>query len=210
MLPLHSHAGLGGGAQVLHFAIVALGILGLVALLTPHVLVAREHATPRAPEQRAARQALVPLAVVSSTAAAGVHAAVAPEHFRESLLPGWFFVGLTLLQLVWAVAVATADGRLVLRAGAAGNLAVIGLWVVTRTLGLPFGLLGAPEPVGPWDLACAGWELVVVCTCLAMLRSPRPRSARLVSWRLWHPALPTYVAASVLVLVGLSLSGAGA
>jgi hypothetical protein len=31
-----------------------------------------------------------------------------------------------------------------------------------------------------------------------------------VSWRSWHPALPTYVASSALLLVATSLSGAGA
>ena len=39
---------------------------------------------------------LLPLAVVSSTAAAGVHAAMGPLHFREATLFGLFFAGAAL------------------------------------------------------------------------------------------------------------------
>jgi hypothetical protein len=62
--------------------------------------------------------------------------------------------------------------------------------------------------VGAWDLAGTGWELVVVVTCVGVLRSRDHLPERLVSWRSWHPALPTYVAASAFLLVALSLSGA--
>jgi hypothetical protein len=158
----------------------------------------------------AAQRVLLPLAVVSSAAAAGVHAAVAPEHLRESALFGVFFLGSALLQLLWSGLVSVDTSRPLLVAGAVGNLAVIGLWAVTRTLGLPFGLLPAPEAIGPWDLACGVWELVVVCTCIAVLQSRDPLPTRLPDWRHWHPALPTYVAASVLLLIALSFSGAGA
>ena len=71
--------------------------------------------------------------------------------------------------------------RALLVAGAVGNIAVIGLWAITRTLGLPFGLLPEPEAVGPWDVACGGWELIVACSCIALLQSrdplPDPRSS---------------------------------
>lgn len=67
-----------------------------------------------------------------------------------------------------------------------------------------------PEPVGPWDLACAGWELVVAGTCIAALEARDATRGHLMSWRFWHPALPTYVAGSALLPVALSLSGAGA
>jgi hypothetical protein len=238
MLAMHAHAGFGGGAHVIHLAIVGVGILGLVALLTPHFLAAPhtadEHETRvralrtaldthgpaasssrdgrllRAPALTSAQRVLLPLAAVSSAAAAGAHAAVAPQHFRESLLFGAFFVGVALAQLAWAGATAVRSDRALLVVGAAGNLAVIGLWVVTRTVGLPFGLLTRPEPVGPWDLACAGWELVVAGACIAALEARDATRGRLVSWRFWHPALPTYVAASALLLVALSQSGAGA
>jgi hypothetical protein len=250
MLVMHAHGGFAMGAHGIHYAVVGVGILGLVALLSPQFLAetraprdehearvralrstmarsglaadnlpataldpiqvaTQEIRLSRAPVLTAAQRVLLPLAVVSSAAAAGVHAAVGPEHFRESALFGLFFAASALAQLVWSAAVAVHASRLLLMWGALGNLSVIGLWAVTRTIGLPFGLLPAPEALGPWDVACAAWELVVVCGCIAMLQSRDPLPTRLVNWRHWHPALPTYVAASVLLLVALALSGAG-
>jgi len=164
----------------------------------------------REPVLTTAQRVLLPLAVVSSAAAAGVHAAVGPQHFREATLFGLFFASSALLQLAWAGAVAVACSRWLLTAGALGNVAVLVLWAVTRTVGLPLGLLPEPEAVGSWDLACAGWELIVVCGCVALLRSRHPLPTGLVEWRRWHPGVRWYVAASLLLLVGLSLSGAGA
>jgi hypothetical protein len=256
MFAMHAHGDLAMGAHAIHYGIVGVGVLGLVALLTPQFLAAEDNppddherrvhalrsalAQPdqtssglaavnrsatdldptrvatqeswlhRAPALTAAERVLLPLAVVSSVAAAGVHAAVAPEHAAESALFGVFFWASALLQLVWAGAVAMQSSRRLLLVGATGNLAVIGLWAITRTLGLPFGLLPGPEAVGPWDVACAAWELVIVFCCIATLQSRDRLPRRLVGWRHWHPALPTYVAGSLLLLVALSFSGAGA
>ncbi len=227
----------------IHYLVVGVGVLGLVALLSPRLLAPPtapldEHearvaalrsslagsdlhglaagnptaiapAARRVPALTTAQRTLLPLAVVSSAAAAGVHAALGPAHLRESVLFGAFFASCALLQLLWAATAALHVSRQLLVAGAVGNLAVIGLWAITRTLGLPFGLLPEPEAVGPWDLACGAWELVVVCGCIAILESAGPLPTRLVSWRRWHPALPTYVAASTLLLIALSASGAG-
>ena len=75
-----------------------------------------------------------------------------------------FFAGSALLQLVWAGAAARArlppapapGARRQPRASSRSGRS-------PAPLGLPFGLLPEPEAVGPWDLACAGWELVVAC-----------------------------------------------
>lgn len=164
----------------------------------------------REPVLTTAQRVLLPLAVVSSAAAAGVHAAVGPPHFREATLFGLFFAISALLQLAWAGVVAVACSRWLLMAGTLGNVTVLVLWAITRTTGLPFGLLPEPEPVGPWDLACAGWELLVVGACIALLQSRSPLPTRLVEWHRWHPGLRCFVAGSLLLLIGLSLSGAGA
>lgn len=251
MLVLHAHGGLGLAAHGIHYAIVAVGVLGLVALLaprflaTPHAprdeheqrvlalrsslthpglamgnpsatshdptLVATQEARlPRAPVLTAAERGWLPLAVVSSTAAAGVHAAMAPEHFRETTLFGLFFAACALAQLVWAGAVAAHATRPLLVVGVVGNLLVLTLWAVTRTLGLPFGLMPGPEAVGTWDLACVAWQVVVVVSTVTVLQGRDPLPTRVGDWRLWHAALPSYVAGSVLLLVALSLSGGGA
>jgi hypothetical protein len=232
-------------AHGIHYAIVGVGVVGLVALLAPGFLA--HPSTPRdehdarvralrtaidtdalttsfqlarttvakrqAPVLTTTQRMLLPLAVVSSAAAAGVHAAAGPAHFREATLFGLFFAGSALLQLVWAGAVAVRASRPLLVAGVVGNLAVVALWAVTRTVGLPFGLLPEPEALGPWDLACAGWELAVAGCCVAALRSllrdTPPSPVRLVEWRHWHPGVRLFAGASVAMLVVLSLSGAG-
>lgn len=163
-----------------------------------------------APALTAGERVWLPLAAVSSTAAAGVHAAMTPAHATEGAAYALFFAGTALAQLGWVAALATRTTRRLLHVAVAGNLAVLALWALSRTLGLPFGLLPAPEAVGAWDLACAVWELVVVAGCLAALRGPGPLPARTAGWRLWHPVLPAYAAGSVLLLLALSLAGTGA
>jgi hypothetical protein len=153
------------------------------------------------------RQLIVPLAVVSSAAAAGVHAAVGPAHFREQTLFGLFFAGAALAQVTWSTAVVVRSSRVLLSVGATGNAALIALWLFTRTVGLP-GLLPGPEEVGPWDLACVGWELVVVVACVHAIRVG-DAGARLGPWPAWHRVAHWWALASVLGLGLLSVSGAG-
>ncbi|MXG89738.1 hypothetical protein [Nocardioides flavescens] len=151
---------------------------------------------------------LLPLAVVASAAAAGVHAAAGPAHFREATVFGLFFTAGALAQLAWAGGLALRPTPPLLVAGAVGNLAVVALWATTRTMGLPWGLLPQPEAIGPWDLASVAWELLVVGCCVAALRSGVPQT-RLADAGRWHPGVRWFAVASVLGLVMLSLSGAG-
>jgi hypothetical protein len=143
------------------------------------------------------------LAVGSSVAAAGAHAAVFPHHLEEAWYLGLFFLVVTLAQAAWAglVALDATDAR-VLWAGIAGSLGLIALWITSRTNGLPFGL--GREPVGGWDVACAVWEIVVVGAALAGLRAPVARRARVLG-RL-RPTVWAWVSSSGAALVVLSLT----
>jgi hypothetical protein len=116
------------------------------------------------------------LAVGSSVAAAGAHAAVFPHHLGEAWYLGLFFLVVTLGQAAWATLVLldATDDRLLL-AGIVGSLGLVALWTVSRTTGLPFGL--GREPVGGWDIACAVWELLIVATSVVGLRRPRAQRA---------------------------------
>jgi hypothetical protein len=146
----------------------------------------------------------LPLAVVSTLAAAGVHAAVGPAHFAEGTLVGLFFAGCALVQLAWAGLAMSRPSTRLLVAGLVVNLSVLVLWSMTRTVGLP-GVLAAPEAVGPWDAASAVWELTAALACVVLLsedRRVRPRA-----WSEWHPAAQTWLVASLGVLVLLSVSG---
>ena len=108
------------------------------------------------------------VAVVSSVAAAGVHAAVFPHHLEEAGARRRSSSScVTLAQAAWACLVcldATRD-RLLL-AGIVGNLGLVALWAVSRTVGLPVrsrargrGRLGprVPRP-GSWS----SWPPAVV------------------------------------------------
>ncbi len=106
------------------------------------------------------------VAVGSSVAAAGVHAAVFPHHLDEALVVGIFFLAMTLGQAAWACLVWLEATRDRLVAGILGNLGLVALWGVSRAAGLP-GL--GREAVGGWDLAAVVWELVIVGTCLVGL-----------------------------------------
>jgi hypothetical protein len=163
----------------------------------------------------------VVVAMVSSAAAAGVHAAAGPVHFRVGLLVGAFFVLSALAQLAWTMALLLrGPDRTLLWLGLVGNAAVIALWVVTRTVGLPFstalGLEGV-EPVGSWDVAASAWEAVVVGCCAVVLSGSWNRSGEfargsraVVDMVRWSPASRAWLVGSVVVMVALTLTGAPA
>ena len=104
----------------------------------------------------------VAVAAVASAAAAGVHFAVAPEHFQEWWGFGAFFVASGLAQLVWAACPSNVA------IGICGNAALIALWAISRTSGLPFGPnAGTPEAIGPVDLASVALELSAIVALVA-------------------------------------------
>ena len=127
-----------------------------------------------------------------------------PSHFTEGFLLGLFFAVSSIAQLAWASLALTSGGALLLRAGVLLNLGCVALWAVTRTLGLPFGLIPGPEAVGGWDVATVIWELVVTACCLALLR--RTPNVRAASWDAWTPAPRVWLVVSVVVLAVLSFT----
>jgi hypothetical protein len=163
-------------------------------------------AADRVADEPAAEALLVPVVVVSSLAAAGVHAAVAPQHLTQSLLVGSFFVTCAFAQLGWGALAWRRRTPDVLWAGILGNLGVLSLWLASRTVGVPG--LGGPEPVGPWDLTCALWEVVVVVGCLRLRRRPATDGA--MGRGPLHPFVLFWLVLSVLALGLLSVSGASA
>jgi hypothetical protein len=91
------------------------------------------------PAVRAAR-GLLYSAVVLSLVAALIHLWVTPEHFGEWWGYGTFMLVSFVAQAIYAVALLVRPRwPLLLLAGASGNLAIIGMWVVSRTVGIPWG-----------------------------------------------------------------------
>ena len=119
---------------------------------------------------------------VTSLAGAGIHFAVMGEHFEEYLLFGLFFALLGWFQALWALAVVVSPTRWVLVAGLVVNALVVGVWVVSRTSGLPIGPhAGSPEPAALLDVLSTLLEIgiVVVTTYLLLLnRAPRTSETR--------------------------------
>ena len=125
-----------------------------------------------------ARDGLTGAVVLCSAAAGAIHAAVTPDHFTESAVFGLFFLAVTLGQLVVVVAALHRPSRWLWSAAAAGNAAVLAVWGLSRTAGVPFGPHPwTAEPAGLLDLACAAYEVAIVASCLCLRRNTRPAPA---------------------------------
>ncbi|MGH8968432.1 MAG: hypothetical protein ACRDV1_00635 [Actinomycetes bacterium] len=118
----------------------------------------------------------------ASLGAGLVHLAVTHDHYREWWLFGVFFAVLGGYQVAWAVA-AMARRPAPLPALTVGvNTAVVALWALTRTVGLPFGPGdGAAEAVGRADVLSVVLEVGVVAALVvagAASRTSRPVRTR--------------------------------
>lgn len=81
-----------------------------------------------------------------------------------------FFVALAWFQTLWAILVIASPHRLLLLLGAVGNGAVVALWAVTRTAGIPLGPnAGVPEAAETVDVLSTVLEILVVWGCLFLL-----------------------------------------
>ncbi len=113
---------------------------------------------PTATEARVA-DALAYAAAVLSFGAAGVHFSIIGAHFDEYWVFGVFFVLLTWFQVAWGLGILVRrQTRWMWVLGGAVNLAVVGLYILTRTKGLPIG----PEHWSPENAQFSD----VLCTCL--------------------------------------------
>jgi hypothetical protein len=113
---------------------------------------------------------------LASAGCSVAHAAVGPAHFHEFVAFGVFFVVASVLQAVWALLVIRRADRLLLAIGVAGNAAVLALWAVTRTVGLPFGPeVWRPEAVAAPDVFASLLELTVVVGALWLLHQTEGR-----------------------------------
>ncbi len=119
-------------------------------------------------------------AAALALAAALVHLIVAPDHLREWWGYGAFFLMAAALQVLFGLALVRRPRPWLLLAGIAGHLALISLYVVTRTVGLPpvGPLAGETEPVGALDLLSKSIEIGLVIILSVLLRGAyRSRTA---------------------------------
>lgn len=130
------------------------------------------------------------LAAFLTFAAAALHGAVTQAHFEEWWGYGVFFVVAALAQALYGFflialgppGMPTPPGRspqtwarihrVGYVAGIIGNLAIIALYLVTRTIGIPFAgpEQGSIEPIGMLDIISKVTELALVALLVFMLR----------------------------------------
>lgn len=106
---------------------------------------------------------LLLVAAALASAGAGIGHLSAVRDHGEHLHIAAFFAVLAVTQLAWAAIVASRPTAAWTRVGMAGQLAVVGIWVLSRTVGLPI-VPGAtdPEPVGLADAGTTFLELIAV------------------------------------------------
>jgi hypothetical protein len=130
-----------------------------------------------------------------SLGAAVIHAAFAPSHLQETWSHGAFFIGAAWYQLLLALLLVTRPKKWVYVLGLL-NVVVIAAWVISRTVGAPFGPnSGVAEEVGFPDVLATDLEGFIVLGCLAMLISKAWRKP--ARWT----ALSTAGVASIALLV---------
>ncbi len=110
-------------------------------------------------------------AAALSLAAALIHLWVAPEHFAEWWGYGVFFLVSALAQVLYVPLLLRWPNRMVLLLGVGGNLAIVLLYLLTRTAGIPiFGPeAGEVEGVGFVDVCATTSELGIVAALGALL-----------------------------------------
>ena len=151
------------------------------------------HRTDTPSEAQSLRSYLT-VAQLAAVLAAGIHAAVVPEHLQESLLIGGFFVIVAMGQFGLAAALRRRPSLLVVVGAIWAHVGLIALYVASRTVDLPFlppqhgassvqhlpvagghgnGIPAYPgsriEPVGTLDLICLGAELVLIGALLGLV-----------------------------------------
>jgi hypothetical protein len=119
-------------------------------------------------------------AALLSLAGAWVHLAYAAPHLRQWWAYGAFFVATGVGQALFAPLILRRPPRAWLVAvGAAGNVAIIAMYVVSRTYGPPLGPHArVAEAAGPIDLATTAVEVCLVGVLLTMMA---PRARRLTA-----------------------------
>jgi len=120
-------------------------------------------------------------AALLSFAAGDIHVAFVQEHFREWWAYGAFFVAAAAGQGLFAALVLLRQPPWLLLAGILGNLAILGMYVLSRTNGPPLGPhAGAPERVASIDVVCTAAELGVIVACILLLPARIARSTTTV------------------------------
>ncbi len=116
-------------------------------------------------------------AAVFSLLAALIHLWAMPEHFEEWWGYGAFFLVSAVAQGLYCAVLLRWPRRPLLLLGLGGNLSIIALYLLTRTVGIPFfgPHAGEVEGIGMLDLSATAAELALVAALGAVLLRGLPR-----------------------------------
>ena len=129
----------------------------------------------RAAAAAAPPRATVAIAAALSLGAAWVHLAYVAPHLRQWWAYGAFFLATGIGQALFAPLVLRWPRPWLAIVGIAGNIAIVAMYVLSRTNGAPLGPhANVPERVGAIDLATAGAEVVLIGLLVTIL-GPRAR-----------------------------------
>jgi hypothetical protein len=123
---------------------------------------------------------LARLAGALSLVAGLVHGGLGPEHFREWWGYGVFFAAASVAQVLLGLALlldAFEAPRPLYVAGIVGNALLLGMYVVSRTWGIPFfgPAAGGIEEIDALGLATQAVEIAIVALLATLLRRPGAR-----------------------------------
>ena len=79
------------------------------------------------------------LAAILSLTAGAIHFGYAPHHLSDDWAHGWFFMVIAAYQCLFAVVIVARPRRWVWASAIVVNTGIIATWLVSRTVGLPFG-----------------------------------------------------------------------
>lgn len=124
----------------------------------------------------------------TSVACGALHVQAANAHWSVWVPASVFFMVSAIAQFVWAWALVVKPElrRAVLAIGIVGNLGIVCVWSLSRTIALPWSPMGI-EPVGWGDAICSGLEAALAVACAAVLLAGTrlklaPRTAAAFNW----------------------------
>lgn len=145
------------------------------------------------------------LAIISGVCAV-IHFAAAGSHYQEYWVFGAFMLGAAFLQSLLAIGLMTYPRRPVLLAGAALNLGIVAIYVVTRTAGDVIGPTPhETEPIGFGDILCTGFEGLTAIALLWLAFRPLARPIP----RLRLATATSLVGLIAAILLGVALVDGG-
>jgi peptidoglycan/LPS O-acetylase OafA/YrhL len=114
--------------------------------------------------------AAVLTAAVLSLAAGWIHFVYVSSHWDYWWAYGAFFLGSGVFQALVAPALLRWPNKWTALVGIAGNLGIIGMYIMSRAHGIPMGPHeGVIEKATPIDLTCTAAEIVLVAVLLGMV-----------------------------------------